>query len=96
MTDEVIQRLEGVEGTVKWFDPRKGYGFIVGPQGQDIFAHFSVIIGEGFRALKDGSAVTYDAEQTEKGWKATKIVRGPDGLEVNVVPRRNYARTPRR
>jgi CspA family cold shock protein len=96
MTDESGQRLEGVEGTVKWFDPRKGYGFIVGPQGQDIFAHFSVIEGEGFRALKDGSAVVYDATNTDKGWKATRIVRGPESVEVNVVPRRGYARTPRR
>lgn len=96
MTEQGSQRLEGVEGVVKWFDPRKGFGFIVGPQGQDIFAHFSVIVGEGFRALKDGSTVTYDAALTDKGWKATKIVRGPDSLEVNVVPRRNYARTPRR
>lgn len=96
MTDESAQRLEGVEGIVKWFDPRKGYGFIVGPQGQDIFAHFSVIEGEGFRALKDGASVTYDATNTDKGWKATRIVRGPDNVEVNVIPRRNYARTPRR
>ncbi len=96
MTDESGHRLEGVEGTVKWFDPRKGYGFIVGPQGQDIFAHFSVIEGEGFRALKDGSSVTYDATNTDKGWKATRIVRGPESVEVNVVPRRGYARTPRR
>lgn len=96
MTDQSAQRLEGVEGLVKWFDPRKGFGFIVGPQGQDIFAHFSVIAGEGFRALKDGSTVTYDATHTDKGWKATRIVRGPEAVEVNVVPRRNYARTPRR
>lgn len=96
MTDQSAQRLEGVEGLVKWFDPRKGFGFIVGPQGQDIFAHFSVIVGEGFRALKDGSSVVYDATETEKGWKATRIVRGQEAVEINVVPRRNYARTPRR
>lgn len=96
MTDQSAQRLEGAEGVVKWFDPRKGFGFIVGPEGQDIFAHFSVIVGEGFRALKDGSVVTYDAVQTDKGWKATRIERGPDSVEVNVVPRRNYSRTPRR
>lgn len=96
MTEESGQSLESVEGVVKWFDPRKGYGFIVGPQGQDIFAHFSVIEGEGFRALKDGSSVTYDATNTDKGWKATRIVRGPESVEVNVVSRRGYARTPRR
>jgi len=96
MTDGSADRLEGIEGLVKWFDPRKGFGFIIGPQGQDIFAHFTVIEGEGFRALKDGATVTYDATNTDKGWKATRIVRGPDSVEVNVVNRRGYARTPRR
>ncbi len=96
MTDGSADRLEGIEGLVKWFDPRKGFGFIIGPKGQDIFAHFTVIEGEGFRALKDGATVTYDATNTDKGWKATRIVRGPDSVEVNVVNRRGYARTPRR
>jgi CspA family cold shock protein len=88
--------LTDIEGVVKWFDPRKGFGFIVGPQGQDIFVHFTIIDGDGFRVLKDGSKVTYSAEKTDKGWKATRVVRGPESLEVTVVPRRNYARTPRR
>lgn len=87
--------LEGVEGLVKWFDPRKGFGFIVGPEGQDIFAHFSTIEGVGFRVLKDGSRVIYDAVKTDKGWKATKVKRGED-LDVVVPPRRGYSRTPRR
>lgn len=65
-------QLEGVEGEVKWFDPRKGYGFIVGPEGQDIFVHFSVIEqDDGFRTLRDGEQVTYDATQGDKGWSAT-------------------------
>lgn len=89
--------IEGLEGTVKWFDPRKGFGFVVGPEGQDIFVHYSVIQGEGFRVLQDGSAVVYDAQKTEKGWKATKVVRAPgSGVEVTVMPRRGYSRTPRR
>lgn len=90
------ESLTDVDGVVKWFDPRKGFGFIVGPQGQDIFVHFTIIDGEGFRVLKDGSKVTYSAEKTDKGWKATRVQRGPESLEVTVVPRRNYARTPRR
>jgi cold shock protein len=85
--------LEGVEGVVKWFDPRKGFGFIVGPEGQDIFAHFSIIEGDGFRVLKDGCRVLYDAAKTDKGWKATRVRRVD--LEV-VVPKRVYSRTPRR
>jgi CspA family cold shock protein len=87
--------LAGVEGLVKWFDPRKGFGFIVGPEGQDIFAHFSIIEGEGFRVLKDGSRVIYDAVKTDKGWKATRVKRSED-LDVVVPPRRGYSRTPRR
>ncbi len=65
--------LENVEGQVKWFDPRKGFGFIVGPQGQDIFVHFSVIDQEGgFRTLNDAEMVVYSATEGAKGWAATK------------------------
>lgn len=70
--------LTDVEGQVKWFDPRKGFGFIVGPAGQDIFVHYSVIQGDGFRVLKDGSTVIYSAESTGKGWRATKAARAAD------------------
>ena len=65
--------LEEVQGEVKWFDPRKGYGFIVGPEGQDIFVHFTVIEQEdGFRTLRDGEQVQYDATEGSKGWSATR------------------------
>lgn len=67
------QSLNDVEGVVKWFDARKGFGFIVGPDGQDIFVHFSVIDQpEGFRALRDGERVVYSAADGDKGWSATK------------------------
>lgn len=95
MSESASGQITGAEGVVKWFDPRKGFGFIVGPEGQDIFAHFSVIEGEGFRVLKDGSSVVYDATKTDKGWKATRVRRN-EPLEVNVLPRRGYSRTPRR
>lgn len=95
MTEQPLKRIEGIEGVVKWFDPRKGFGFIIGPEGQDIFAHFTVIEGDGFRALKDGSKVNYDAEESDKGWRATRIVRTESDPEV-VVPRRSYSRSPRR
>lgn len=94
MTDQPGRIVE-TKGAVKWFDPRKGFGFIVGPEGQDIFVHFSVIEGDGFRVLKDGSSVVYDAENTDKGWKATKVARSEDP-EVHVVRRGSYTRTPRR
>ncbi|MEY4181651.1 MAG: hypothetical protein RLZZ217_277 [Planctomycetota bacterium] len=61
MTD--TQKIENAEGTIKWFDARKGFGFIIGPQGQDIFVHFTVIDQEtGFRTFKDGEKVTYSAQ----------------------------------
>jgi len=74
MSEHTTQTLAGVEGEVKWFDSRKGFGFIVGPQGQDVFVHYSVIDGSGYRSLRDGSTVEYDADRTDKGWKATRVV----------------------
>ncbi len=66
--------LSNIEGAVKWFDPRKGYGFIVGPQGQDIFVPFSVIDqAEGFKTLRDGESVRYSASKGQKGWSATAV-----------------------
>jgi CspA family cold shock protein len=63
------------QGTVKWFDSKKGYGFIVGPEGKDIFVHFSVIEGEGFRALRDGEEVEYDFKEGDKGLLANTVRR---------------------
>jgi CspA family cold shock protein len=60
-------------GKVKWFDPKKGYGFIIGEQGQDVFVHYTSIIGEGFRALKDGEVVNYELVQGEKGFQARDV-----------------------
>ena len=62
-------------GKVKWFDSRKGYGFIVGDKGQDVFVHYSSILGEGFRALKDGETVEYELVQGDKGWQARQVQR---------------------
>jgi CspA family cold shock protein len=62
-------------GNVKWFDPKKGYGFIVGPTGQDVFVHYSQIQGDGFRSLKDGEPVDYELIQGEKGWQARAVTR---------------------
>ena len=65
--------LVEIEGEIKWFDPRKGYGFIIGPEGQDIFVHFSVIEqDEGFRTFRDGERIVYDANDGDKGWSATR------------------------
>ncbi|TVQ32484.1 MAG: cold shock domain-containing protein [Phycisphaeraceae bacterium] len=95
MSEQNSGQITNAEGQVKWFDPRKGFGFIIGPEGQDVFAHFSRIEGEGFRVLKDGSTVVYDAVQGDKGWQATRIIR-KDEPEVTVRPQRGYSRSPRR
>ena len=94
MSEGATQKISDVTGQVKWFDPKKGFGFVIGPEGQDIFVHYSKIQGDGFRVLKDGSGVVYDAELTDKGWHATRVVR-TESLEV-VVPKRTYSRSPRR
>lgn len=61
-------------GTVKWFDAVKGYGFIAGDDGKDIFVHQSNILMKGFRALEVGQRVIYQIEPTEKGNKAINVV----------------------
>jgi len=104
MSEQTSDHLEGIEGVVKWFDPRKGFGFIVGPAEQDIFVHYSVIEGDGFRALKDGSKVVYDADKIQDRWKATRVVstepsepsESSDSIEVTVMPRRGFSQFPRR
>ena len=61
-------------GTVKWFDSKKGYGFLVGPeQGKDIFVHYTSILGEGFRSLRDGDQVEYELVESEKGLQARNV-----------------------
>lgn len=60
-------------GQVKWFDARKGYGFIVGPEGQDVFVHYSSIEGDGFRSLREGDQVTYELLETPKGFQAGQV-----------------------
>ena len=69
-------------GQVKWFDPKKGYGFIVGPQGQDVFVHYSQIQGDGFRSLRDGEEVDYELLEGEKGFQAKAVTRD----EATVAP----------
>lgn len=96
MADSSATVLSQVEGIVKWFDPKKGFGFIIGPDGQDVFVHFSQIDGEGFRVLKDGSRVVYDAEKGGKGWHATRVTRLDSTVEVKVRPQGGYTRSPRR
>ncbi len=62
-------------GTVKWFNDKKGYGFITPDEGgDDLFIHHSNIVMEGFKTLRDGQRVEYEAGQGKKGPEATKVV----------------------
>ena len=63
------------KGTVKWFNAEKGYGFITGENGADVFVHFSAIQGEGFKTLEEGQAVTYDLTQGTRGMQAANVVK---------------------
>lgn len=62
------------QGTVKWFDSVKGYGFIVGADGKDVFVHQSNILMKGFRFLETGQKVSYQVEQREKGSNAINVI----------------------
>ncbi|MEM6459687.1 MAG: cold shock domain-containing protein [Planctomycetota bacterium] len=72
-----------VRGAVKWFDPKKGYGFINGPQGQDVFVHYSQIGGDGFRSLRDGEEVEYELTEGEKGFQARAVSRVESDVVAN-------------
>ena len=62
-------------GTVKWFDVKKGFGFIVNADGKDVFVHFTSIEGDGFRSLKDGEKVEYEETGGAKGLSAKNVRR---------------------
>ncbi len=64
-----------VYGNVKWFDSRKGYGFIEKEDGGDVFAHYQDIVGDGYRTLQEGDRVKFEITTSPKGEKATKIER---------------------
>jgi CspA family cold shock protein len=61
-------------GTVKWFNESKGYGFITPSDGSpDVFVHFSVVEGEGFKTLAEGQTVSFDSQNSPKGPQATRV-----------------------
>jgi CspA family cold shock protein len=63
------------EGTVKWFNESKGFGFITQENGTDVFAHYTAIKGEGYKTLSEGDLVSFDVVEGDKGLKASNIVR---------------------
>jgi CspA family cold shock protein len=62
-----------MNGTVKWFNSEKGFGFITGDDGVDVFAHFSQIQADGYKSLEEGQSVTFDVVQGQKGPQAENI-----------------------
>lgn len=62
-----------MKGVVKWFNDKKGFGFIQGEDGKDVFVHFSGIQSEGFKTLKEGIDVTFDVIDSDKGPKADNV-----------------------
>jgi CspA family cold shock protein len=63
------------QGTVKWFNAAKGYGFIQRESGDDVFVHFSAIVGEGYRSLDEGARVSFEVVKGPKGLQAANVER---------------------
>ena len=63
------------QGTVKWFNAEKGFGFIERESGDDVFVHFSAIQSEGFKSLEEGQAVTFSVEEGNRGPQATNVTK---------------------
>jgi len=64
---------ERLNGTVKWFNTEKGYGFILNPDGEDVFVHYRSIMVEGYKNLREGQAVSFLQTKSEKGWQAAEV-----------------------
>lgn len=60
-------------GTVKWFNPEKGFGFIEREGGEDVFVHYSSIKAEGYKSLEEGQRVEFDLEKGQRGSQATNV-----------------------
>jgi CspA family cold shock protein len=65
---------ERITGTVKWFNAKKGYGFLERPDGPDVFVHFSAIQTDGYRTLVEGQQVEFSVEQGPKGLQAANVI----------------------
>jgi CspA family cold shock protein len=68
------RRSKMAEGTVKWFNDSKGFGFIEQAEGPDVFVHFSAIQGDGFKTLNEGQSVSFEVTDGPKGPQATNVV----------------------
>ena len=75
-----------MQGPVKWFNNRKGYGFIGRENGPDVFVHYTAIVGEGYKTLNEGDAVEFEIVQGPKGPQAANVMRGSLDPRSNQVP----------
>ncbi len=64
-----------MQGSVKWFNPEKGYGFIEKEDGNDVFVHYSAIQEEGFKTLEEGQQVEFEVVEAERGPQATNVTK---------------------
>ena len=64
-----------MQGTVKWFNAKKGYGFISQESGDDVFVHFSAIQGKGFKTLEEGQSVSFEIEEGPRGKQASNVTK---------------------
>lgn len=70
----MYRRCSFMQGTVKWFNSEKGFGFIVSEEGEDVFVHFSAIQTEGYKTLEEGQRVEFEIEQSPRGPQAVNVV----------------------
>ena len=71
----IKQVADRVKGQVKWFNDRKGYGFIAQDNGEDVFVHYSAVSGDGFKTLIEGQAVEFEIVKGDKGFQAANVTK---------------------
>lgn len=65
---------QAVKGTVKWFNAKRGFGYLTSSEGEDVFVHYSAINGDGFKTLNEGAEVTFDIDRDDQGRTVAKNV----------------------
>ena len=70
--------MDRIQGKVKWFNNRKGYGFVGRDDGDDVFVHYSAIDGDGFKTLQEGDLIEFEVVQGQKGPQADKVTKVSD------------------